>query len=258
MSGYRGLRILLLLIILLLVSVNAWLSQTRTTDWQEPLWAVVYPIAADTQPVTQFYVDALSEDHFDDMEIFMAREAHRYGVSLSKPLEVKLAPPIAAQPPEPPQNQSVLSSIIWSLQMRYWAWHHDSWTGPTPDIKIYMRFFKPDYDRVLAHSLGLQKGMIGVVNGYASVEYQARNNFVAAHELLHTLGATDKYDPRTSFPVWPDGYAEPHKTPLLPQRQAEIMGGRVQVSSGWALMPKSLQQAVVGERTASEIHWRQP
>ncbi|WP_027857102.1 hypothetical protein [Marinobacterium jannaschii] len=258
MSGYRAVRILLLLIILLLVSVNTWLSQTRTTDWQEPLWAVVYPIAADQLPITRLYVNALSEDHFEDMERFMAREAQRYGVVLDKPLEVKLAPPLEVQPPEPPQNQSVLSSIIWSLKMRYWAWNNDNWQGPEPDIKIYMRFFTPDYDRVLAHSLGLQKGMIGVVNGFASIDYQARNNFVAAHELLHTLGATDKYDPRTSFPLWPDGYADPDRKPLLPQSRAEIMGGRVQVSAGWALMPKSLKQAVVGERTAREIQWLSP
>ena len=31
------------------------------------------------------------------------------------------------------------------------------------------------------------------------------NNVVIAHELLHTVGATDKYDPVTDAPRIPDG-----------------------------------------------------
>ena len=35
------------------------------------------------------------------------------------------------------------------------------------------------------------------------------NNVIVAHEILHTFGATDKYDPATTQPRYPDGYAEP-------------------------------------------------
>lgn len=140
--------------------------------------------------------------------------------------------------------------------MRLWSWRQDSWGGPEPDIKIYMRFYSPNNQQLLRHSLGLQKGLIGLVNGYADAEYQGQNNLIATHELLHTLGANDKYDPETSWPLWPDGYADPIKVPLLPQLDAEIMGGRVQISPSIAIIPPSLEYVVVGAATAIEINWR--
>ena len=119
-----------------------------------------------------------------------------------------------------------------------------------------MSFYAPGNPLGLQHSLGMQKGGIGLVNGFASAERQSVNNFVAAHELLHTLGASDKYDMQTGQPLWPDGFGDPVQTPLFPQQRAEIMGGRVQVSPGWALLPPSLDFAVVGSATAIEIGWR--
>ena len=67
---------------------------------------------------------------------------------------------------------------------------------------------------------GLQKGLIGVVNAFASDEQAAQNNVVIAHELLHTVGATDKYDPRTNQPSHPDGYAEPDRAAAACRRRS--------------------------------------
>lgn len=253
---FRKLRITFLLLLLLMVALNTWLSIVRVTDWKEPLWVVVYPINADGRLDTGQYVSALSEEHFEDMEMFMQREAKRYGVDITQPLEVKLAPEVANQPPEVPENPSLLMNVLWSLQMRFWSWQNDSWDGPNPDIRIYMRFFSPSNRYVLEHSLGLQKGMIGLVNGFAHVDYQGRNNMVAMHELMHTLGASDKYDLETNLPLWPEGYAHPHQKPLIPQGEAEVMGGRMMVHAGIAVMPETLKQVVVGPQTAHEINWR--
>jgi hypothetical protein len=103
--------------------------------------------------------------------------------------------------------------------------------------------------------LGLQKGLIGVVNAFASDAQAAQNDVVIAHELLHTLGATDKYDLQTNQPFFPDGYAEPERQPLLPQLYAEIMAGRVPVTRTDAEMPGSLEEALIGGKTAREINW---
>lgn len=89
----------------------------------------------------------------------------------------------------------------------------------------------------------------------STAAYDRTNNVVLAHELLHTLGATDKYDPATSQPLFPQGHAEPDATPRHPQRLAEIMAGRIAVSDDEAEMPASLAQAVVGTETAQEINW---
>ena len=78
---------------------------------------------------------------------------------------------------------------------------------------------------------------------------------IITHELLHTLGATDKYDPQTNQPFFPDGFAEPERTPLYPQRWAEIMGGFIAVSEEKGLMPEGLSQTVIGPLTAGEIGW---
>ncbi|WP_293267354.1 hypothetical protein [Neptunomonas sp.] len=252
---FRQLRILILLGVLLVVSLNAMFSKIRTTDWDAPLWVIVYPVNADGRADTQRYVEMLKESDFDDIENFFSKESKRYQVALNNPVQVMLAPQLESQPPEPPKNSSILDSVLWSLHMRYWSWQQDSWDGPDPDIKIYMSLYSPDNQQSLRHSLGLQKGLIGLVNGYAEKEYQGQNNLIAAHELLHTLGASDKYDPATSWPIWPNGYAEPTKEPLLPQTYAEIMGGRVQVSPSTALVPPSLDHVVVGPATAIEVNW---
>lgn len=255
-SLWGKLRLIFLIAVLIIVALNAWLSKVRTTDWQDPLWLIIYPINADRRSDTQLFINALEREHFEDIEIFINREAQRYGVKLERPIEVYLAPPVDGILPKPPKNASILESVLWSLQMRYWAWVHDSWEGPKPDIKVYLQLFSIQNTQVLEHSLGLQKGMIGVVNGFASIDYQAQNGFVITHELLHTLGASDKYDLSTNQPLWPHGYAAPGLEPLLPQNKAEIMGGRVAISRTESVMPDSLQDVIVGEQTAQEINWK--
>ena len=82
-----------------------------------------------------------------------------------------------------------------------------------------------------------------------------QNNMVMLHELLHTLGATDKYDLRTDQPLYPDGYAQPELQPRLPQKKAEIMAGRIPLSEHHAEMPERLADVVIGPKTAREIGW---
>ena len=95
--------------------------------------------------------------------------------------------------------------------------------------------------------------MYGIVNAYASRRYRGNNNVIIAHEFLHTLGATDKYDPASGQPLAPDGLAEPERSPLYPQRYAEIMGGRIAIADDDAVIPKNLKFAQIGPLTATEI-----
>jgi len=81
------------------------------------------------------------------------------------------------------------------------------------------------------------------------------NNVVIAHEILHTLGATDKYDPATLAPIYPDGYGDPEREPRFPQELTEIMAGRYALDASTFEMPASLADVVVGEATAREIRW---
>ena len=84
------------------------------------------------------------------------------------------------------------------MRLRWWAWRHDRYDGPRPHVRVFVQYFAPLADHALAHSLGLRGGMIVIANAFASAEQEGANNVVIAHELLHTFGATDKYDPATN------------------------------------------------------------
>jgi len=47
---------------------------------------------------------------------------------------------------------------------------------------------------------------------------ERENDVVIAHELLHTLGATDKYSVVDDAPRFPEGYGNPAQVPLFPNR----------------------------------------
>ncbi len=252
---FRHLRITILLVILFFVAMNTWLTQLRTRDWNDTLWMVVYPVNGDGSQTTQRYIEGLSADDFNAIETFVAAQGKHYRIPISDPLTVRLAPQVDYQPPMPPAGGGTLSIMLWSLQLRYWALVHDNYDGPAPDIQMFVVYHDPAKNDRLQHSLGIQKGMIGVVNAFASPALAARNNVVIAHEFLHTVGASDKYDPATNQPTYPAGFAEPELEPLYPQRLAEIMGGRVPLSEHDAVMPKSLAACSIGTQTAQEIGW---
>lgn len=248
-------RLILLLAVLIFVALGAWLTKLRSTDWDQALWVVVYPINGDQQPSTARYIDNLTAERFLPIARFMAREGRRYQLELAEPVSVKLAPPLAAVPPMPPPDKGVVGTMWWSLKLRYWAYRNNNFDGPSPDIQVFVLYYDPASQAELPHSLGLEKGLIGVVHAYASRRYSGRNQVVIAHEILHTLGATDKYDLSTNLPLYPDGYADPDRQPRYPQRHAEIMGGRIPISSSRADIPSSLRSATIGPKTAQEINW---
>ena len=252
---WKLIRIGLLLFVLAVVAQNALVARSRTAEWKRSLHVVIYPIGADASTASGRYVSELRKPAFDPMEDFFRTEGKRYGVALSDPVEIFVAPPISSPPPQAPFGGNTLRIILWSLHLRAWAWWNDTYKGPKPDVRLFVLYHDPVAGARLPHSTGLQRGMIGVVNAVAESDHEGSNNIVIAHELLHTLGATDKYDPEGNRPLFPDGYADPQAVPRLPQRRAEIMAGRIPVSETQAEMPESMRQVVIGVRTAGEINW---
>ncbi len=248
----------ILVYVLILVAGGHWLTTQRTTSWDRPLSVAVYPINGDGSQRSAQYIESLEWDAFKSIDRFMVEEAKHYGVQFKEPVHTVLADPIEDQPPAPPHGGNALQVMLWSLKLRYWSWSVDRGADPpSSDVEIFVRYFDPDATPRLAHSLGLQKGLIGVVNAFADQEQAGSNKVIIAHELLHTLGASDKYDPSTGQPIFPSGYAEPDAEPPLPQKLAELMAGRIPVSSAESQIPESLDQVVIGTKTAQEIRWRQ-
>ncbi len=256
---FRAIRLTILFGLLAFVATGAFLARARTTDWDAALWVAIHPINADGSDAATHYIDALSNETFGPIEEFLAREAARYQVPASEPLRVELYDEIGEPPPLLDRSSNLLIRALWSLRLRFWAWRVASdGDRPPPDIRMFVLLHDPASTSTVPHSLGLQKGLLGVVYAFADREMTGANNLVIAHEFLHTLGASDKYDVRDDRPLFPGGYADPHQQPLYPQEQAEVMAGRRMLSEREWEMPGSLKRVVVGPETAAEINWIDP
>jgi hypothetical protein len=255
--SFRNIRIVFLLALLAIALIYTQEQKRNTTSWFKPIPVVIFPINGDGQISTAEFINKLSIDDFKDIDEFFARSSQEYGLIAEQPVITLLGATIDDIPPAPPQGGNTLSVIWWSLKLRYWAYQHTPDSISNQDrIRLYVLYHQPNGKTPLAHSLGLQKGLIGVIHAYANKQQTSQNAVVITHEILHTVGAIDKYD-ANNLPLYPVGYAEPEKTPLHPQRYAEIMAGRIAVDANSAKMPSSLRAAKVGAMTAKEINWIQ-
>ena len=250
----RHLRYLILLVILLFVAVNEVLNKVRSTSWEIPLWVRIYAVNGDGRPATDRYIASLTKDSFAQVETFVNREARRYGIQIDA-IDVEYNGRLESGPPQPPYGQSLLENVWWSLKFRAWEvrrdWNSDEEDG---DVELFVIYYDTATTQSLHHSVGLRGGLIGIINAFADKTYKGSNQVVVTHELLHTLGATDKYGPR-NIPEYPQGYAAPYQDPLYPQNKAEIMGGRIPLSPQPSVMPNSLADVKIGIYTAAEINW---
>lgn len=254
---FKRIRVLFLVYILAFVAIGNYLSSARTTDWDETLWVDVYPINADNSPRTQAYIDELESDDFDRIETYFSREASRYGVTIERPFRVELGPQVDNDIPVLPPQPSIIDTIIWSLRMRWYAATFDRGEGrPRPDIKLFALYFDESESATLDRSTALERGLIAVANVFAGRASSGSNQVVMAHELLHTLGASDKYDLATNLPIYPYGYAAPEQHPRYPQIDAELMAGRIPIDGQRAAIPNGLDDTLIGILTAAEIGWR--
>lgn len=251
---FRRIRILLLLGILAAAFGLTQLEQFMVRGWRTPLDVAVTPINGDGSAQAADAIRALRASDFDDIGAFIERETARYGVRQAPAVQISLLPELHEKPPAPPRDGNVLKIAWWSLKLRAWVYRHtDGWLPQLGRIKLFLLYHAPQDGVPLEHSLGLQKGLIGVVHVFADPRQMRQNDIVVAHELLHTLGATDKYDAE-GRPLYPQGYAEPELPQAVPRHEAEIMAGRLVDASGRAVMPPSLAQCVIGALTAHEIN----
>lgn len=251
---FKRFRIAILSLVLLIVAVNAYWIDRRFSKWITTFHVVIYPVNADNSIEVKEYIDSLEKSDFDPIEDFMREEAALCGLTLVQPVAIHLAPEIMGMPPSLPERRDAMDAMLWSLKMRYWSWRTDTYEGPR-DVKIYVLYRAFKNEDVREISLGLQKGKIGLVQVAAADTLINHACLVIAHEMLHTFGATDKYDYETLLPFYPDGFAEPDLQPLYPQTMAEIMAGVIPVSETKIKKPKNLHEVTLGRKTCVEIKW---
>lgn len=253
---FRYIRIAILLTILAVVAGNQFLTSSRFSSWEKSLWVTIYPVLAEPGNDIRRYAESLKPESFQQIAAFIGKQAAGHGRPLELPLVIQVAQPLTNLPPPLPAESSGLGVALWSLKMRWWVWNNSSQDDLAPaDIRMFVLYQNRKENGLMERSVGIQNGSYGLVNAVASRQSAARNRIVITHELMHILGASDKYDLMTGQPVPPNGLAKPSRSPLYPQKRAEIMAGRIATSASNWRRPASLKSCVIGSATAAEIGW---
>ena len=169
----------------------------------------------------------------------------------------------------PPRFRQIQPPRLTSGEAGWWELTRTSWqylryfdrlarkSGVSKDgagVQLFVIYASPDND-LASHSRGSERGRTAV--SYVSVE--ERNSAYAlitlAHELGHTLGAPDTYELDTSLCQHPEGFVEPFKKPLYPQRFAELMAVDIPLAPGIEGEIRSLEQVRIGHRAAADMGW---
>lgn len=257
MTLFKIIRILILLTLFVIAAFYAKNQNLKSRSWTEPLDVVIYRINGDNNsPVVNEYINELDDGVFEPVDRFLQQQSEKYKLITKQPTQIRMGPVLTVLPPEVPlPGESHAAIIWWALKFRYWVYQNAlASDSGMRRIDVFVLYHEALKGRRLQHSVGLGKGLAAMVHAFASVDQDQQNNIVIAHELLHTVGATDKYAADNS-PLFPTGYADPVQLPLYPQNKAEIMVGRIALSETTMRMADSLDECVIGEQTAREINW---
>ena len=186
-------------------------------------------------------------------------EMQRYRGSGAVPFEIEVVGPVAWSGSLP------FSAPTSSLADR--AWHAlDVWRTVRAideaargaaggfDVRIFVLATpQPGRQVEFAEGSGALNGDVAFVRGSTGGDLDIPLQ-VIGHELLHTVGASDKYD-GNGHALEPDGLPDPERVPRHPQIHAEWMAGEVATAPGRGRLPGSIDELRVGATTAREIGW---
>lgn len=250
---------LLLLAVLAIVGYYGYLTfsnRYQAKSWDEPLTITIYPLNDGGDPEIQAFIDRVSPEQFQPAADFLQMQAIRYGIKTTPLIKLQMADAANndAPPPPPAIGTNMLTNLMWSLELRYWAYKNAANNNNKTTISVFVMYKRYLPGDMPIDSISLRNGMLAVVHAFANPERQGLNNVVFAHELMHTVGATDKYNDKLQ-PVFPDGFAFPNNNPPYPQEFCELMAIYIPITPERADLPHDLSQCVIGIETAHEINW---
>jgi hypothetical protein len=251
---FKNLRILILLLALLAVLIYGWIPSSPQPDWNESLRVAVFPINGDGSDEAAAFINSFSPSDLADLEGYFSSHANRYGLPLDTPFLFEIGPEIQQAPDVPASDLSDWERLKWAIKLRWAHWNLRR-KLPGTDIVLVARFQRAAEGPIDLHSIGMPAPRLALVSLIASASAKGLNDVKIAHELLHTVGASDVYDPITQEPLWPSGYADPERQPLFPQPAAELMAGRVPLSALRSRQAGAIEATTVGSATAREIGW---
>jgi hypothetical protein len=257
--GWRRLRIGILLIILAVVLLWAYNDVSRRrarNDWSRTLSIAV--VILRRGPVDREALDSLRAGA-RALQDRLSEESARYRPRSAPPFAIQAFGPIEiAEDPPAPTGADLVPLARYSFGLWRYLRTVDALAGPQvkhADMAIYVVTHVPKSDqRTHVEGVSQQGGKVGIVEVELDPKMVDFALFVTAHELFHTLGATDKYDP-TGRTLIPAGLADPTLSPLYPQHHAEIMARNVVLGPTEERPPDSIAELRVGPTTAAEIGW---
>ncbi len=270
-SGFFYARVSVLLCVLAVVIAYAWhdvASRRARKEWDHPLAVAIVLIRPPAPTSTDADVEALRA-RVPALEARLEDEIHLYRPSAPKPFVFTVFGPVdASGSPPAPAGDGVIDLARHAWDLRRFLSGIDDRAGVATgayDSRIYVTIEPArSATRKMVEGASEQGGRVGTVSvelgsagGEDEVSSAAMTDFalsVIAHELLHTLDATDKYDAQGRVRV-PDGLAEPDRVPLYPQRFAEIMTRGRPLSATEEKTIDSIDELAVGPATAREIGW---
>lgn len=255
------LRLLLWLLLLALVLLYGWNRELRlASDWRSPTNVALVLVDASSEGLDPRAV-ALLQERVPALQEHLHREFRRYRSRGGLPFRIDLFGPVTPDVPAPRFEDTGLWELV-AYNFRLWRFSRrcDELAGVDADafqVRVYLRARAPrSREREIAEGASQQGGPIGLVDvelSESSVDFAL---FVAAHELFHTRGASDKYGP-DGLATFPEGFADPRRRPLFPQENIEVMARGRPLDAYEEEAPHALEQLVVGPWTAAEIGWAQ-
>jgi len=241
--------------VLLWAGADCYQRRARTA-WYRPLNVALVLVERD--PVEASTI-GLFGDRVHALERRLASEYQRHAHRDFCPFSLVVKGPLRAEQAPPSVEQGPLGLLRYSYALWRWTRGLDARADierGAYDARIYL-VMKPASPGGVAfvEGEGEYGGRIGVAQVDIDRDRIDLSLFVAAHELMHTLGASDKYD-GSGNAVYPDGFAEPENRPLYPQRGAEIMARDLPLTATSARPPETLDELFVGNATAREIGWQ--
>lgn len=189
----------------------------------------------------------------------LAEEMRRHRGPGPVPFEIAVAGPVpwSGTLPFAPASASPIDRTWHALEVWRTIRRIDAAAGGAVggfDVRVFLLADSRGNQEVgFAEGSGAHHGEVAFVRGSAGGDLTIPLQ-VVGHELLHTVGATDKYD-GAGHAVEPDGLADPGRVPRYPQDHAEWMVGEVAVGPGRGRLPATLDEMRVGDATAREIGW---
>lgn len=260
-GGFFRLRVATLLTVLVGLALYAYRDKAdrdARTDWQRSLKvAVVLLLEGEVDPASTHAVEV----GLDELEARLSAEFQRYRRG-AKPFELSFfGPANVAEPPPKLESEGAFDLVTFTYRQWRYTRAVDRALGldrDAFDCRIYAVARPTSNPRAQwVEGYSQQGGRMGFVRVELNQAMVPLVLAVTAHELMHTLGASDKYDERGASRV-PEGLAEPELEPRFPQRCAEIMARNRPLAPGREVPLESLNELCVGPYTARELRWLGP